>query len=193
MNRLYDDDTLDLLVRDGTAHVDGPSLADAEVCATLLFRVLAETDGDVAVLHAGDIPYMEGPTGEVDLTRHRLTPAAMAALASYFLPLPALRTLRAGGSVQLEWPVTEELPGDRFTIVAARRHDDLWIEVRHVKPQQQAGMAPAGPPAARARREHGEATLESEDDSLCVPSAKELWRRRTDASKRGARSHDLHG
>lgn len=140
----------------------------AEACASLVFRVLAETGSGVAVLHTGDTPYLEVPRGEIELARDRLTPAAMDALAGYFLSDTALRALRADGSVRSEWRIMSELPDSRFTIVAALRNHDVWIEVRHT----QAHAAPAAPVKARAVR-----VDDGDHDGLTVPSADELWSR----------------
>ena len=122
----------------------------AEACASLVFRVLAETGSGAAVLHTGDTPYLEVPSGEIELASDRLTPAAMETLAQYLLPDPALRALRANGSVRNEWRIVPDLPNSHFTIVAALRHHDLWIEVRHT----QVHSMPAAPakPAGRPRR-----------------------------------------
>ena len=140
----------------------------AEACAFLVFRVLAETGSSVAVLHTGDTPYLEVPRGEIELSRDRLTPAAMEALAAYLLPDAALRALRADGSVQSEWRILPDLPYSRFTIVAALRNYDLWIEVRH-KQAHAAPSAPVRPPIVRDDAR--------DDDPLAVPSADELWSR----------------
>jgi hypothetical protein len=140
----------------------------AEACASLVFRVLAETGSTVAVLHTGETPYLEVPRGEIELSRDRLTPAAMEALAAYLLPDPALRALRADGSVGSEWRILPDLPDSRFTIVAALRNHELWIEVRHIQAHA-APAAPVRPPIVRADTRH--------DDPLAVPSADELWSR----------------
>lgn len=141
----------------------------AEACASLVFRVLAETGSGAAVLHTGDTPYLDVPSGEIELGRDRLTPAAMETLAHYLLPDAALRALRADGSVRREWQILPDLPNSRFTIVAGLRHHDLWIEVRHTQAHG-APAAPAKPPAVG-----GDA--QPTDDALAVPSAEELWSR----------------
>jgi hypothetical protein len=150
----------------------------AEACATLVFRVLAKTGSGVAVLHTGDTPYLEVRNGEIELAKDRLTPAAMESLAQYLLPDRALRALRADAAVRHEWPIVPGLPNSRFTIVAALRHRDLWIEVRH-RQALHTPAAAAPPPAVRAdthrtvpKRANGIG-----DDGLVVPSADELWSR----------------
>jgi hypothetical protein len=145
-----------------------PRETRVETCAALVFRVLAETGGGAAVLHAGDAPYLEGPDGEIELANEGLTAAAMEALAHHFLSEAALRTLRADGSVRIAWPVLSDFPHSRFTIVAALRRDDLWIEVRHA--QAQGMPAGARPPAVRG-------SAHRDDERLAVPTADELWAR----------------
>jgi hypothetical protein len=148
----------------------------AEACASLVFRVLAETGSKAAVLHPGDTPYLEVPSGEIELARDRLTPAGLEALARYFLPDAALRTLRVNGSVRREWPILPELPDSRFTIVAALRHHDLWIEVRHA-PAHRKPADVATAPAVRTLDPRNPASTASgtREDALSVPSAEELW------------------
>ena len=93
------------------------------------------------------------------MAREHLTADAVEALARYFLPEAALRTLRSDGSVRIEWPTLAELPNSRFTIVAARRGHDIWIEVRHVQARGAAEnqtKLPAAPRrSAEARTRHG--------------------------------------
>jgi hypothetical protein len=167
------------LLRSVDAGADEPKPDQGvEACASLVFRVLAETGSGAAVLHTGDTPYLEVPNGEIELAKDRLTPAAIEALAGYFLSEAALRALRVDGSVQSEWRIMSELPNSRFTIVAAlRQQDDLWIEVRHTRVHNPP--APAKPPAVRtnAHRNPAGVTRGASDDGLAVPSAEELWSR----------------
>ena len=149
----------------------------AEACAALVFRVLAETGSGAAVLHTGDTPYLEVRNGEIELSNDRLTPAAIESLAQYLLPDAALRTLRADASVRYEWPIMPDLPDSRFTIVAALRHRDLWIEVRH-RQILRTSAAPAQPAVrADAHRTPANRASGNGDDGLAVPSADELWTR----------------
>ena len=167
------------LLRSVDGRADEPTLdRRAEACASLVFRALAETGSSAAVLHTGDTPYLEVPNGEIELANDRLTPAAMESLAGYLLRDTALRALRADASVRYEWPILPDLPESRFTIVAALRHRDLWIEVRHVRTSSKS-VTPARPPAARvdAHQNVASRTSETVDDGLEVPSADELWSR----------------
>src|SRR3954447_1206662 len=75
--------------------------AAAESCANLLLRALADSASDVALLRAGETPYMQGPGGEIDLARHSLTPAAMETLAGYFLPRGAVRNLEENATIRV--------------------------------------------------------------------------------------------
>jgi hypothetical protein len=145
-----------------------------EACVSLVFRVLAETGSGAAVLHTGDTPYLDGPDGEIELASDRLTPAAMESLARYLLPDAALRALRANASVRHQWPILADLPDSRFTIVAALRHREMWIEVRRARAAS-TSAAPAKPPAAHAHRNAPSVPSGASDDALAVPSADELW------------------
>ena len=158
------------LVRNGKAHAENPARENgAGKCRALIFRVLAETDGDAAVLHAGDVPYLEGPAGVIALARQRLTDTALEALARHLLPDEAHQALNAGIAVLHHHPPIAALPNHRFTIVAAQQANDLWIEIRHVRTRTAAEQ----PPAVRPRRRR--ATPRPDDESLTVPSAEELW------------------
>jgi hypothetical protein len=150
-----------------------------EACVALVFRVLTETGSGAAVLHTGETPYLEVPSGEIELATDRLTPAAMESLARYLLPDAALRALRADASVRHEWPILPDLPDSRFTIVAALRHRDLWIEVRHARVSGTSAPAvkPPVPRTEPSRNAAPRTTSRTVDDGLAVPSADELWSR----------------
>jgi hypothetical protein len=166
------------LLKNVEARADGPAPdRRAEACVSLVFRVLAETGSGAAVLHTGDTPYLVVPSGEIELANDRLTPTAMESLARYLLPDAALRALRADASARYEWPILSDLPDSHFTIVAALRHRDLWIEVRHAPASSPPAAAPK-PPAVRADARRSTANRTSPvDDGLAVPSADELWSR----------------
>jgi hypothetical protein len=175
------------LLRTAPVYVDDAPLSDrrADVCAELIFRVLAQSGGHVVVLHVGDSPYLDGPDGEIELAHGFLTPQAIEALALSLLPEAALRSLRANGSVRHEAPVLADLPADRFIIVAAVRRHDIWIEVRHetvavavaLEPVPSVALVapPAKSPAAPAFLAADRYAAARQDESLSVPSAEELW------------------
>jgi len=116
-------------------------------------------------MHVGEKPYVvttsssmnayRGPLawGQVELSSRVLTPDAVMSMVTQILPAAERRSLDELGAVEHE---IVPPPGnvDRFTVVAARGGDDIWLELRrhplHVveqvtTPEQAAQMAAAGP------------------------------------------------
>jgi hypothetical protein len=133
----------------------------------LLFRALVETDGDRALLHTGDAPQLVTPIGRLDLVKAALTVSAVEQLLSRLLPDNARERLDASGVVQYDCPPLADLPGEHFSVVAARLHDDVRLEVRRLR---FAGDDEQGPELFPK----SEATVQP-DDQLSLPPANELW------------------
>ena len=87
-------------------------------------------DGDALVMHAGDKPYVVTPTGQVDLATKGLTLDAVDGIVGQLLSSESRSSLEEFGAVQYELPAMAEFPDQRFTVLAARGGDDLWVEVR---------------------------------------------------------------
>ncbi len=110
-----------------------------------LLTAIVRSDGDALVLHVGEKPYVVAATGSVELSRQGLGVGAMEGLLAQLLSADALRSLREMGAVEHELSASAAAGADRFTVVAARGGDDIWIEIRrhrHVRPP-----APAVVPA----------------------------------------------
>ena len=95
-----------------------------------LLQAIVRVDGDALVMHAGDKPYVVSPTGQVDLASRGLTLEAVNGIVSQLLPIELQNALDEFGAVQHELAPMPELPGEHFTIVAARGGDDVWAEIR---------------------------------------------------------------
>jgi twitching motility protein PilT len=95
-----------------------------------LLTAIVRSDGDALVLHVGEKPYVVAATGTVELSRQGLGLGAMEGLLAQLLPAEALRGLREMGAVEHELAASPAGGADRFTVVAARGGDDIWIEVR---------------------------------------------------------------
>ncbi|MGE0812201.1 MAG: ATPase, T2SS/T4P/T4SS family [Vicinamibacterales bacterium] len=95
-----------------------------------LLTAVVRSDGDALVLHVGEKPYVVAAGGTVDLSRQGLGLGAMEGMLAQLLSPDALRTLREMGAVEYELEARPAAAGDRFTIVAARGGDDIWIEMR---------------------------------------------------------------
>ena len=150
---------------------DAPSpdapVEPAVACAHLLFRALVETDGDAALLHTGGAPQLVTPIGRLDLVKASLTIPAVEQLLSRLLPEDALERLGTAGVVQYDCPPQQDLPGEHFSVVAARRHHDVRLEVRRLRLPDDDSI----PDFFQKPVSAGTA----QDDQLALPSADELW------------------
>jgi twitching motility protein PilT len=95
-----------------------------------LLQAIVRLDGEAVVLHVGEKPYVVTPTGQVDLASRGLTLDAVTGILNELLPIESQNALDEFGAAQYEIPVTPDLPGEHFTIVAARGGDDVWVEIR---------------------------------------------------------------
>ena len=97
---------------------------------TSLLTAIARADGDALVLHSGERPYVVAPTGQSQLSSRVLTLDAMTGMLRELLPEDSRRTLDEDGAVQHDLISPATVEGERFTVVAARGGDDIWIELR---------------------------------------------------------------
>src|SRR5919204_3721962 len=95
-----------------------------------LLQAIVRVDGEALVMHAGDKPYVVSPTGQIDLASRGLTLDAVEGIVKQLLSPESHGALDEFGAVQYELSAIAEFPGERFTVVAARGGDDLWVEVR---------------------------------------------------------------
>ncbi len=134
-------------------------------------------DGDALVMHAGDKPYVVTPTGQVDLATKGLTLEAVDGIVGQLLSTESRRSLQEFGAVQYELPSMSEFPSERFTVVAARGGDDLWVEVRRHRTSD-ADRIPDGfftwfftAPAAAAAMSHRVVAVAASDDPIAPPAS----------------------
>jgi twitching motility protein PilT len=95
-----------------------------------LLQAIVRLDGEAVVLHVGEKPYIVTPTDQVDLATKGLTVEAATGILNQLLPPEPQNALEEFGAVQYQMSPNAELPGEHFTIVAARGGDDIWIEIR---------------------------------------------------------------
>jgi hypothetical protein len=143
----------------------GQQEAVAAWCVRLLFQALVEVDGDAAVLHAGERPYLVARTGAVEVANASLTPAAVEQLIGQILPDLARRTLQASGLAHANCLMPADLSHARFTVTAARFQGDVRLEIHRLRLPNEA------PTAGNVRR----ANRHDPNDDLALPSAEELW------------------
>jgi twitching motility protein PilT len=113
-----------------------------------LLTAIVRSDGDALVLHVGEKPYVVAAAGTVELSRQGLGLGAMEGLLAQLLSADALRGLREMGAVEHELAASPAGGADRFTVVAARGGDDIWIEVR--RHRRVRATTPAAASAATA-------------------------------------------
>ena len=120
-----------------------------------LLTAIVRSDGDALVLHVGEKPYVVAATGSVELSRQGLGLGAMEGLLAQLLSADALRGLREMGAVEHELAGSPAAGADRFTVVAARGGDDIWIEVRRHRRVRPPPPAVVARPAVALRRGRG--------------------------------------
>src|SRR5688500_2674716 len=92
-----------------------------------LLTAIVRADGDALVMHVGEMPYVVTQTGNVELSSQGLNLEAMSGMLTQLLPPDAMRSLAEFGAVEHELLPRQAMQGDRFTVVAARGGDDIWI------------------------------------------------------------------
>lgn len=102
------------------------------------FAAMIRLDGDTLVMQVGQKPYLvraastyRGPVewGQVELSTRPLTLDAGLAMLEQILPADQRKELADFGAVEYEF-APEGAGGERFTMVAARGGDDIWVEIR---------------------------------------------------------------
>jgi twitching motility protein PilT len=113
-----------------------------------LLAAIVRADGDALVMHAGEKPYVVASTGSVELSTRPLTLDAMQRMVSQLLDADERRALDEAGAVERQLP-RAAAPGERFTLVAARGGDDVWVEIRRHRKEPAASARVAASPAER--------------------------------------------
>jgi twitching motility protein PilT len=104
-----------------------------------LISSILQADGDALVMHVGERPTIISAAGSSTLTSGALSLTAMADLLRDLLPPDAQQALDEFGAVEAELLPTDAAGAERFTVVAARGGDDIWIEIRRLRD----GLLPA--------------------------------------------------
>ena len=115
---------------------------------TSLLTAIVRADGDALVLHAGERPYVVAPTGQSELASRALTLDAMRGMLKELLPADAQHTLVDIGAVQQELAPPSFARAERFTVIAARGGDDIWIEIRRHRAPKVPKVVVAAPVVA---------------------------------------------
>ena len=134
-----------------------------------LLDAIVRLEGDALVMHVGEKPYVvttseatgqyRGPLawGQVELSSRVLTLEAVVGMLGQILPIDHRAALDGFGATEYEVSAADN-PAERFTIIAARGGDDIWLEVRRhrqraaeravTRPDEPASEAAAAPHAA---------------------------------------------
>jgi hypothetical protein len=110
-----------------------------------LLSAIVRAEGDALVMHVGERPYVVVDTQTINISTHGMNLDTMTGMLSQLLPADSLTQLEEFGAVEFKVPQTGD---DRFSVVAARGGEDIWIEIRRRRPQPAAAAAP--PPAKPA-------------------------------------------
>ncbi|MET0213203.1 MAG: hypothetical protein ABW292_09385, partial [Vicinamibacterales bacterium] len=106
-----------------------------------LLDAIVRLEGDALVMHVGEKPYVvtasssmnayRGPLawGQVELSSRVLTFDAVSSMLGQILPADQQEALTEFGAIEHEIPSPAGI-ADRFTVVAARGGEDVWLEVR---------------------------------------------------------------
>jgi len=115
-----------------------------------LLQAIVLMDGDALVMHVGDRPYVVTDNGHASLASDPLSASALANIIEQLLPEESQRVLKEIGATQCVLPEDPLFPGERFSVVAARGGDDVWVEIRRTGLQRrQSDSAPVSVPPPR--------------------------------------------
>lgn len=129
---------------------------DAVTLLDSLLDAIVRLDGDALVMHVGEKPYVvttssamnayRGPLawGQVELSSRVLTPDAVLSMVGQILPDEQRSALDEVGAVEHEIASPQGV-ADRFTVVAARGGDDIWLELRRHPVASPAPVGQASP------------------------------------------------
>jgi twitching motility protein PilT len=124
-----------------------------------LLDAIVRLEGDALVMHVGEKPYVvtatssmnayRGPLawGQVELSSRVLTFDAVSSMLVQILPVYQQNALTEFGAIEHEIPSPAGL-ADRFTVIAARGGEDVWLEVRRRPIEMSQGRAPDAAPQA---------------------------------------------
>jgi twitching motility protein PilT len=115
-----------------------------------LLRAIDRADGEALVMHVGEKPYVVTATGHAELAAKALTIPAMTGMLDQLLPSDSRQALDELGAVEYHLPPQPgSAPDARYSVVAARGGDDIWIEVRRRKAEPEPVQEVPEVPAAR--------------------------------------------
>ena len=140
--------------------------------ADSLTSAIVRADGDALVMHVGERPYVVVGTQTINISMHGLNLEAMTGMLTQLLPADAQTQLEEFGAVEYRIPPQGD---DRFSVVAARGGDDIWIEIRRRRqPAAAAPPTPASEPDAQAPPPVGDAVATPFETPVEAPPAETI-------------------
>ena len=147
-----------------------------------LLDAISRLEGDALIMHVGEKPYVvttsasmyayRGPVawGHVELSSRVLTTDAVAGMLEQLLPADQRRSLDEYGAIEFELPESQKF-ADRFTVVAARGGEDVWLEIRRT-PAAMGAETVAGdaPPAVASAPEPVEGIAAADVPAAALPA-----------------------
>ncbi len=143
-----------------------------------LLDAIVRLEGDALVMHVGEKPYVitasasmnayRGPLawGQVELSSRVLTLDAVSSMLAEILPADQRRALDEFGAIEHEVLPPDGIL-DRFTVIAARGGEDVWVEVRR-KPTPAA--VPDSAPVAEEPADVHQATAPAAAEEPSAPA-----------------------
>ena len=141
-----------------------------------LLQAIVSLDGEACVIHVGDKPYVVAPSGQVDLATRGLTFEAVNGILEQLLPVETLNALDEFGAIQYELPARPEFRHERFTVVAARGGEDVWVEIRRKRApdEDRVPIETFATPEPIAAHDP-ESMRQDPGDDLSMPDSADLW------------------
>lgn len=99
-----------------------------------LLAAIVREDGESLVLHVGERPIVVAARGPMEVASSPMTLESMDSLLGELLKPDSQQALAEFGAVESELGASAIVPGEQFTVVAARGGDDIWIELRRRRP-----------------------------------------------------------
>ena len=127
-----------------------------------LLTAMVRANGDALVMHVGEKPIVVAGSKTIDLSTHGLNLGAMIGMLRQLLPADAQASLAEFGAVEHGLPSRGT---DRFTVVAARGGDDIWIEIRRRRDKAAEPADEATEPTAAADAVSAQADAPSLEDA----------------------------
>jgi twitching motility protein PilT len=145
-----------------------------------LLDTISRLEGDALIIHVGEKPYVvtssasmyayRGPVawGHVELSSRVLTTDAVAGMLEQLLPDDQRTALAEYGAIEYELPPGIRSSADRFTVVAARGGDDVWLEIRRTPSPMGDAAQEAAPAVAVEAGTGAEADAHGEAEPVVV-------------------------